>query len=72
MKLTEDRVKEFEMLRELVREVQNINNASNIISRLARCIELAETLSKTDYRTSRESFMSFLLDKLFKQKEEQP
>lgn len=55
-----DRIDDLIALRVLIREVGTINNGSHCLQRIARCIELAEALDKTDYLTGRESFITFL------------
>lgn len=57
---TDDRCAELELLGTLLREVASINHANNCLSRIARCIDLAERLSRDDLVACRNSLLSFL------------
>lgn len=57
---TEDRCKELDELGTLLREVSSINHGSNCLERIARCIALAEKLSRDDLFKCRDSLHNFL------------
>ena len=57
---TDDRCKEIDELGTLLREVARINNGSNCLERIQRCIVLAEKLSRDDLFTCRDSLTNFL------------
>lgn len=57
---TDDRCHELEYLGTLLREVSAINGASNCLSRISRCIDLAERLSRDDVFACRDSLYNFL------------
>lgn len=58
------RIKEFEKLENLLREVSAINSGSRALERIARCIEVAKILSEFDLGTAtrppRDDFLTFL------------
>lgn len=56
---TDDRCEELESLGELLRSVANINSGSGCLQRIARCIDLAESLLHEDLDRGRESFYRF-------------
>jgi hypothetical protein len=53
---------ELERLQELLTTVASINNGSNVLGNLARCIEIAELLHRFDLGSGRASFNQFLRD----------
>ena len=57
---TESRCAELLALERLLSDVSMINAGSNVLQRLARCIEAAEALRASDHRTGRSNFMLFL------------
>jgi hypothetical protein len=54
------RFSELGTLQRLVREVSTINRGNHCLERIAECIELAEKLDATNFRTGRRSFIGFL------------
>ena len=54
---------ELERLEELLNEVAAINNGSNCLGRIARCIELAEFLTRAGFGSGRASFKHFLRER---------
>lgn len=60
----ESRCKEYELLCRLLREASAINRGSNCLERIAKVIQIAEELHKSDLRSCRPSFESFLLDRI--------
>lgn len=58
----EGRHDDLKALQRLIREVGSINTGSHCLERIARCIELAETLDRSDYRTGRMTFLNFLTE----------
>lgn len=57
---TDDRCQELDELGTLLREVAAINNGSNCIERIQRCIALADKLKRDDLFKCRDSLHSFL------------
>ena len=60
MNWTEERLEELETLRQLLNECQQIDSANNVIGRLARIVQMAERLNRTDYERRHTSLMQFL------------
>lgn len=61
----EDRRKELAELRDMLWELQGLNNGSNFMSKLDRAIKVADRLTRTDLDTGRDSFYSFLENQAF-------
>lgn len=57
---TDDRCAELDALSTLLREVSTIDRGSGCLQRIAKCIDLAESLSKTDFATARPGFSRWL------------
>ena len=57
---TDDRCAELDALVSLIREASAINNGSNCLQRISKCIDLAESLNKTDFATGRAGFIRWL------------
>ena len=54
---------ELDRLQELIHEVAAINNGSNCLGRIARCIEIAELLNRAELGSGRTSFKQFLRER---------
>lgn len=54
------RCAELKLLAELVREAGSLDSGNRVLWRIARCIEIAALLSRTDWDTGRRSLLQFL------------
>jgi hypothetical protein len=63
MEWSESRIDELERLERLLRDVANLNDANNVLERMARCIVEAKALLHSDLRAPRRSFTKFLADR---------
>ena len=57
---TDRRCQQLFDLETLLREVEKINNASNVIERIQACIKLAEGLNRSSFSENETSFLGFL------------
>jgi hypothetical protein len=55
------RLKQIDTLQTLLYEVAAINNGSNAIGRIQKCIRMARELDKRDLRHKKICFMQFLI-----------
>jgi hypothetical protein len=58
-----ERCIELRRLEDLLNEVSAINSGSNCLGRIAKCIELADRLNRTELGCGRQSFKHFLQDR---------
>lgn len=62
---TPDRIEEFKLLNELITEARMIDNGTNALRRIQKCIAIAEDLDRTNHQLGRESFVEFMREKVF-------
>lgn len=62
IKWTDDRVKEFETLKQLIWKIESLNRGSNFLDKVTELIEAAKILERDDFSIPRTSFLSFLRD----------
>lgn len=59
---TDERCTELQRLERLLREVSSINSGSHCLERIARCMELSDALTRTDFSSGRPSFLQWLTE----------
>lgn len=57
---TNDRVKEYQELKHLIWTIESLDRGSNFLENVAKCIETAKALERTDFSVPRLSFLDFL------------
>ena len=66
---TEDKKEHLETLIFLLNEIDLINNGTNCLQRIQRCIDYAIRLKTSCIQTDRESFIQFLISEANKKNE---